>query len=125
MTDDARIARNVSTPEGRLAFLGELLAMMRDMEAVTDTARRATEGEISIPEVASVNGTLEEMGVAKQAAARTANALLRELSEQDLDVGLTKGYLSAEDHREALVAMREMSLSRRPAAERDRDHERD
>ncbi|WP_413207876.1 hypothetical protein [Rhodospirillum sp. A1_3_36] len=125
---DAQIARaypHLSEPMARVALLGEALEMTRDLAAARLEFAEAAKSKAVVDEIISRRGTLAEIENAEEVARRYILDVLTKLSEQELEEGREKGLLSSEDQREALKAIRTMSLQRGRTDGRDKDRERE
>ncbi len=125
---DAWITRtypHLSDSMGRVALLGEILEMARDLSDTRREISEAAQDNEKLEAIFSRRGTVAEIEKAEQVTAQSVVDLLAKLSEKDLQDGRDKGLISPEDYREALKAQRTMALSRSRAEERDQDRERE
>jgi len=112
---------DLSEGQALLALLSETLEMARDLE-MTQQNLKAANGDALESLIVSA-GLPEEIEAAGKAAQATVIQILNRVSEQDLQDGYNKGVLTEDDYREALTAMRHLSLSRGRSAEREHDRE--
>jgi len=121
---EARIAHahpDLSDDQALLALLGETLEMARDLEITRRGLQEKSGAELSA--LVKSAGLPEEIESAAKAAQTTVLEILSRISEQALEAGRDKGFLSPEDYREALKAKRTLSLSRGRATERENGRE--
>lgn len=124
---DARIARAYPhLPEalGRVALLGETLAMTRDLAVTRREMADAGHDPDKLAAILARHGVVGEIEQAEQAAARSIAVLLAAVSEPDLQDGRDKGLISAEDYREAVIAKRTLDLSLGRSADQERGRDR-
>jgi len=107
-----------------VAVLSETLDMAKDIELTLRDLEATGDDQGKVEELLKSAGLQSEIEDAQSTATKTIVAILAQVSEQDLQAGLDLDLLSADDHREALQAMRTMALERGRSNEQDRDLER-
>lgn len=112
---------NLSDDEAELARLAEAFEMARHLKIVQCSLKEADGEELN--ELIAGVGLPEEIERAAKDTRGTFLDILSRLSEQALEAGRDKGFLSPDDYLEALKAKRTLSLSRDRATERENGRE--